>query len=115
MGRGSTAKRTSSGGGTACCCCAWPPSRRRASSSRENRRLVQPPPVLAARGRGRRQRVHGPTFDRWLYVKLHALKWMGEDVPWLTGQIKPGMTVVDAGANIGYYSLLFADLVGPKG
>ena len=29
--------------------------------------------------------------------------------------IKPGMTVVDAGAHFGYYSLLFAKLVGPQG
>jgi len=29
--------------------------------------------------------------------------------------IQPGMAVVDVGANHGYYSLLFADLVGPKG
>ena len=29
--------------------------------------------------------------------------------------IKPGMTVVDIGANIGYYSLLFARCVGPHG
>lgn len=39
--------------------------------------------------------------------------------PWLTvfmaSRIKPGMQVVDAGANHGYYSVLFADLVGPTG
>ena len=29
--------------------------------------------------------------------------------------LKPGMTVVDVGANIGYYSLLACSLVGPKG
>lgn len=29
--------------------------------------------------------------------------------------IKPGMTVVDIGAHIGYYTSLFAKLVGPKG
>lgn len=29
--------------------------------------------------------------------------------------IKPGMTVVDAGANIGLYSLIASQLVGPKG
>ena len=67
----------------------------------------------AARAGGKEFTV--PTFDRWLYVKLHALKWMGEDVPWLAEQIGPGMTVVDAGANIGYYTLLFAGLVGPRG
>lgn len=39
--------------------------------------------------------------------------------PWLTvfmaSRIKAGMNVVDAGANHGYYTVLFADLVGPKG
>ncbi|HEY1073978.1 FkbM family methyltransferase [Brevundimonas sp.] len=38
---------------------------------------------------------------------------------WLTvfmaRQVKPGMNVVDAGANHGYYTLLFADLVGAQG
>lgn len=29
--------------------------------------------------------------------------------------IKPGQTVVDVGANLGYYSVLMADLVGPTG
>lgn len=39
--------------------------------------------------------------------------------PWLTvfmaSRIKPGMNVVDAGANHGYYTVLFADLVGVEG
>jgi FkbM family methyltransferase len=65
----------------------------------------------AARGK----KLTVPTFDRWLYVQLHALRWMGGDVPWLSEQIRPGMTVVDVGANIGYYTLLFADLAGPAG
>ncbi|MET0151315.1 MAG: FkbM family methyltransferase [Candidatus Binatia bacterium] len=30
-------------------------------------------------------------------------------------ELHPGMTVVDAGANVGYFSLLFARLVGPTG
>lgn len=38
---------------------------------------------------------------------------------WLTEAIaevvKPGMTVVDIGANLGYFTLLMADLVGPGG
>jgi FkbM family methyltransferase len=29
--------------------------------------------------------------------------------------LKPGMRVVDVGANVGYYTMLFADLVGPTG
>lgn len=29
--------------------------------------------------------------------------------------VRPGMTVLDIGANIGYYTLLMADLVGPLG
>ncbi len=33
----------------------------------------------------------------------------------LTDLVKPGMKVVDVGANLGYFSLLMADLVGPKG
>lgn len=39
--------------------------------------------------------------------------------PWLTvfmaQRVKPGMHVVDAGANHGYYTVLFADIVGPEG
>jgi FkbM family methyltransferase len=33
----------------------------------------------------------------------------------LTDLVKPGMKVVDVGANLGYFSLLMADLVGPQG
>jgi FkbM family methyltransferase len=33
----------------------------------------------------------------------------------LLRHVKPGMHVVDIGANFGYYSLLLADCVGPKG
>ena len=39
--------------------------------------------------------------------------------PWLTvfmaRLVKPGMSVIDVGANHGYYTVLFADLVGPAG
>lgn len=33
----------------------------------------------------------------------------------LTRLVRPGMTVVDVGANLGYFTLLMADLVGPTG
>lgn len=38
------------------------------------------------------------------------------EVSWLVGQlVGPGHVVVDAGANFGWFTLLFADLVGPTG
>ncbi len=33
----------------------------------------------------------------------------------LTAELRPGMTILDIGANIGYYSLLFSKLVGDSG
>ena len=41
-------------------------------------------------------------WERWLTELLAQL-------------VKPGMKVVDVGANLGYFSLLMADLVGPTG
>jgi FkbM family methyltransferase len=38
-----------------------------------------------------------------------------ESVAWLPRLVRPGMTVVDAGAHIGYYTRLLARLVGPRG
>ena len=60
--------------------------------------------------------VQAPTADRWLYARLHSLGLMGaEDRRHLAHYIRPGMTVVDIGANIGFYSLMMADLVGLSG
>src|SRR5215470_10309061 len=33
----------------------------------------------------------------------------------LTTNVKPGMKVIDIGAHVGYYTLLFAKCVGPSG
>ena len=33
----------------------------------------------------------------------------------LTAEVRPGMTIVDIGANIGYYTLLFSKLTGESG
>jgi FkbM family methyltransferase len=38
-----------------------------------------------------------------------------EETRWLTNVLRPGMTVVDVGANIGYYSVLAAQQVGASG
>ncbi|MBX9708355.1 MAG: FkbM family methyltransferase [Caulobacteraceae bacterium] len=63
-----------------------------------------------------RYKIYVPTTDVGFAAHL-MLDGMWE--PWLTvfmaQRIKPGMRVVDAGANHGYYTVLFADLVGAEG
>ena len=63
-----------------------------------------------------RYKLYVPTTD--LGFGAHVMM-DGVWEPWLTvfmaSRIKPGMHVVDAGANHGYYTVLFADLVGPAG
>src|ERR1700677_4742302 len=62
------------------------------------------------------QRMSARTFDRTLYLWLHRRGWMGAAERVVLGEIvKPGMTAVDVGANLGLYSLLLAELVGPGG
>jgi len=41
--------------------------------------------------------------------------WEPEVMNVVAATVKPGMTVIDIGAHIGYYTLLFAKGVGPKG
>jgi FkbM family methyltransferase len=41
--------------------------------------------------------------------------WEPEVLRAVTDIVKPGMTVIDIGAHIGYYTLLFAKCVGPNG
>lgn len=41
--------------------------------------------------------------------------WEPKVVRAITGIVKPGMTVIDIGAHIGYYALLLAKYVGPGG
>ena len=61
-------------------------------------------------------RLRAPTFDRWLALRLHRAGLMGvADRRFLESRIKPGMTVVDIGANQGLYTLLFARLTGTDG
>ena len=61
-------------------------------------------------------RVAVPTADRLLYVTLHQLGLMGaDDRRFYEATLRPGMTVLDVGANIGLFTQLFARLVGPAG
>jgi len=71
---------------------------------------------------------HPPLHFRlgnWLYRNLFPayrpiyMLWKTiterHEIKWLKGQIPPGVTVVDVGANIGFYVRLMADWVGEEG
>ena len=56
------------------------------------------------------------SFDRLLYLYLHRLGWMGrDDKAFLEQRIRPGMRVIDIGANLGLYTLLLSRLVEKSG
>lgn len=60
--------------------------------------------------------MRAASLDRLVALGLHRLGWMGRDEAILLRKlVRPGMHVVDVGANIGLYSLLLARLVGPGG
>jgi len=60
--------------------------------------------------------LRAASLDRLVYLGLHRLGWMGEDEDRLLCRlIKPGMEIVDIGANIGLYSLRLAALTGETG
>lgn len=60
-------------------------------------------------------RLRACTLDRLLYLWLNRLGVMGAGVESLRHEIRPGMTVVDIGANVGVYTALFSELVGRTG
>lgn len=61
-------------------------------------------------------RLYGFTFDRLLYLWLHRTGLMGRaGLEEIAVHVSQGMTVVDVGANVGVYTSLFAQLVGPSG
>ncbi len=49
------------------------------------------------------------------YVLLEQEAWFEKEVGFLRHFLKPGMTAIDVGANLGVYSLPMARLVGPDG
>jgi FkbM family methyltransferase len=62
------------------------------------------------------QRMRSATFDRWLYLRLHRLGRMGRgEKSALARLVRPGMTVVEVGSNLGLYAVLLSRLVGAQG
>lgn len=62
------------------------------------------------------QQMASPTFERWLYLRLHQLGLMGKaERSFLEEHVRPGMRVIDVGANLGLYSVLIARRAGPSG
>ena len=60
--------------------------------------------------------MRAASLDRLVALGLHRLGWMGRDEATLLRRlVRPGMHVVDVGANIGLYSLFLSSLVSPAG
>jgi FkbM family methyltransferase len=77
-------------------------------------------PIWALLWRGRdRSMIRATQNGRawWLApdVALGGETYEAETITWLRGVLKPGMTAVDVGANVGQISLEMAQLVGPTG
>ena len=61
-------------------------------------------------------KIQSTTFDRILYLYLNRLNLMGRtDRVIYHKYIKPGMNIVDIGANIGLHSIIFSNIVGNEG
>lgn len=61
-------------------------------------------------------RVSAVSLDRLINLQLHRLGWMNADLrAFLQRMVRPGMRVVDIGANQGLFTLLLSRLVGPSG
>jgi FkbM family methyltransferase len=69
-------------------------------------------PVIPCGGalKGYRMRVEWARYRCFAYGS-----WEPELIQLVSKTVKPGFTIVDVGAHIGYYSLLFSRLVGPTG
>jgi len=62
------------------------------------------------------QRMASASFDRWLYLRLHCAARIGAiERDSLQRIVRPGMTILDVGANLGLYTVLLSRLVGAAG
>ncbi len=70
--------------------------------------------------RSRRMRFPERRIAGWLWTSRWQfeilMRWNEwESVAWCRRLLRPGSTVVDVGAHIGYYTRLFSELAGPEG
>ena len=62
------------------------------------------------------QRVFVDSLDRYAAALAWKLRWRDGPVQRLIArEVEPGMTAVDVGANVGWYTLALARQVGPRG
>lgn len=60
--------------------------------------------------------VYHPSLDRWTYLLLHRLNLLGKTSRCVIETlVRPGMTVMDVGGNIGLYTALLGQCVGAGG
>jgi FkbM family methyltransferase len=65
---------------------------------------------------GHRMLLHDFARDKWISPYLAAGRLFEPfETEWLENLVRPGDTVFDIGAHIGFYTLLLARLVGPAG
>jgi FkbM family methyltransferase len=73
-------------------------------------------PPLVAEVLGHRMLLHEAGRDRYISTSLSAAGVMEPlETELIASLVRPGDTVLDLGANIGYYTLLAARVVGPSG
>lgn len=94
---------------------AWPRSRLEAAIRRRVQTAYLGDGVVLARILGR-HKIFLRSSDRGFacHVMLDGF-WEMWLTQFLAGHVKPGMTVVDVGANFGYFTLLLGDAVGAAG
>jgi len=77
---------------------------------------ARPQPGRTVTVQGHRMALHEFARDRYLSPSLaHTGLFEPFQTEWVAGEVRPGDVVLDLGAHIGYYTLLFARLVGPAG
>ena len=75
---------------------------------------LRPSGTVLARVRGQRMYVR-PESSHLAASLITTGDWEKRETEVFMAAIEPGMTVLDLGANIGYYTLIAAQLVGPSG